>query len=362
VYDRRLIRCRRAVLTRRNGRRNLSVVCRVRVESIHPGKRKIMNIRTAGAVGLSLTLLASLAHAAERRYDKTFKVTPGGKLTVEADGSDIIVSGTDSSQVTVEIIVKGSHRRVENMLLSAEQNGDDVTVMAKDDSGGWLDWIRIGVHDESSIVKVQVPTRYSVDLKTSGGDLKIAQLQGEARAKTSGGDVDANDVHGNITLNSSGGDIHVARVEGETHVETSGGDVRLLDVTGAIKADTSSGEVVAKNVRGNVELLSSGGNIRGEKIDGAINAKTSGGDIDVELVGANRGINATSSGGDVTVRMSKEINGAVDVATSGGSVSSDLPVTSTRVSESKLNGTVNGGGESIRVRTSGGDIKLRARD
>jgi hypothetical protein len=321
-----------------------------------------MNIRTAVVLGLSLPLLSSIAHSAERRYDKTFAVAPGGKLTVDADGSDIIVAGTDADQVVVEIIAKGSRRRLDDMVMSAEQTGNGVAVTAKDHSGSWLDWIRIGVHDESSVVKVQVPKRYDVDLKTSGGDVKIARLQGEARGKTSGGDVDADDVRGNVTLNTSGGNINIARVEGETELETSGGDVRLLDVTGPIKASTSSGEVVAKNVRGDVEFNSSGGNIRGEKIDGAIRARTSGGDVDLELVGANRGISATSSGGDVVVRMPKSTSGAVDVATSGGSVSSDLPVTATRLSESKLNGTVNGGGEAIRVRTSGGDIKLRARD
>lgn len=320
-----------------------------------------MNIRTASVLGLSLSLLSSMAHSAERRYDKTFTVTPGGKLTVEADGSDIIVAGADSDQVVVEIIVKGSRHRIDGMTLSAEQTADGVAVTAKDRSGSWLDWIRIG-HDESSVVKVRVPTRYSVDLKTSGGDLKIARLQGEARGKTSGGDVDADNLRGNVTLNTSGGDIEIARVEGETRLETSGGDVRMLDVNGPVKAFTSSGEVVAKNVRGDVELSSSGGNIRGEKLDGAISAKTSGGDVDLELVGANRGISATSSGGDVVVRMPKNTSGAVDAATSGGSVSSDLAITATKLSETKLNGTVNGGGKTIRVRTSGGDIELRARD
>lgn len=303
-----------------------------------------MSIRIAGALAIGLSLASSIAAAAERKLDKTFDVAPGGKLTVDADGTDIIVTGTDAHKVAVEIFAKGSRRRVEGMTLSAEQTGEGVAVIAKDRPGSWLDWVRIGWNNETSWVKVQVPRRYNVELRTSGGDMKVTQLEGDARGKT------------------SGGDIHIESVRGNVEMGTSGGDVEAKDVDGQLQVHTSGGEVVAINVRGDAELETSGGDIRAEKIDGAVRAKTSGGDVDVELVGANRGIAASSSGGDIVLHLPKNITAAVDAATSGGSVSSDLPVTATRVGESKLNGTINGGGETIRVRTSGGDIKLRTRD
>src|SRR5262249_19031618 len=124
---------------------------------------------------------------------------------------------------------------------------------------------------------------------------------------------------------------------------------------------TSSGDVVARNVRGNVDLHSSGGDIRGEGIDGEIRASTSGGGIDVELLGANRGIQATSSGGSIVLHVPADTSGVLNASTSGGSIHTELPVTTKEAGERRLTGVINGGGAEILARTSGGNIRLQVR-
>ena len=52
--------------------------------------------------------------------------------------------------------------------------------------------------------------------------------------------------------------------------------------------------------------------------------------------------------------MPKGTSGMLDAASSGGSITTDFPVTATRFSENRLAGSINGGGEPIYVRTSGG--------
>jgi hypothetical protein len=334
-----------------------------------------MSIRAARVLAVCLPLLSLSAHAAEKRLDRRFDVHPGGTLTVEAEGSDITVTGGDASQVAVQIVVVGSQSYVDHMDLGAEQTANGVSVTAKHKPG--LSWGGFG-HTEST-VKVQVPKNYSVELKTSGGDIKVAQLQGNAYGKTSGGDIVVSDIHGPVSMHSSGGDITVTGIEGKTGIETSGGDVVARTVTGELdvstsgggilveqitgttRARTSSGDVIARGVRGNVDLRSSGGDIRGTGIDGAIRASTSGGDIDAELLGANRGIHATSSGGGIVLHVPADIGGVLDAYTSGGSIKTELPVTSMGASEHKLTGTINGGGEEILARTSGGNIRLQVR-
>lgn len=335
--------------------------------------------RIAPALAVCLALLSSTAYSAEKRLDKTFTVTPGGKLMVDADGSDVAVTGGDSNQVVVQIVATGSQRELDRLTLSAEQTADGVVVTAKDRSGSWPDWFHGDGRKESS-VKIAVPRRYSVDLRTSGGDLVVAQLQGEALGKTSGGDVRVDDVNGGVTMRTYGGDISIKRVEGDTKVHTlggnitvhtvngnivantSGGDVDLREIKGTTRADTSGGDVVARNVRGDTELESASGNIEAEMIDGRIDARTLGGDVTVELVGANRGISVSTSGGSVVVRVPKNTTGALSASTSSGSITSDLPVTAAKISERKMNGLINGGGPAIEARSLGGDIKLLARD
>jgi hypothetical protein len=340
-----------------------------------------MPVRSAAVLGqvLGVCLLACslAAHAAEKRLDKTFTVAPGGRLTIDSDGSDLRVEGTSGNQVEVHILVKGSESSLERMTLTAEQSGDDVAVVAKQGSGKWTDWICIPSCGFNGRTEVKVPHNYNIDIHTSGGDIVVAQLQGDARAKTSGGDIRVSEMHGPVEMQTSGGDVRAEQIDGNTRLSTSGGDVdvtrvtgdldaktsggyiHLTDISGKVVARTSSGNVIANGIRGDTDLKTSGGDIRAA-IDGKIAAHTSGGSITAELVGANRGISVSSSGGDLTVRVPKDTTGSLNASTSGGSVRTELPVTTSELGEHKLTGTINGGGNEIYARTSGGSIRFVA--
>lgn len=332
-------------------------------------------LRVASALTVCLVALPSAVQAAEKRLDRTFSVAPGGRLTIDSDGSDLRVEGTGGNQVIVRIVLSGSQRTLERMNLSAEQSGNDVSVAAKQGDGKWTNWF--GGWNVGGKIEVQVPREYDIDIRTSGGDIKVGQLKGNARGRTSGGDIQIVDVQGPVEMQTSGGDIRVEQVAGTTRVGTSGGDIEIAglngdldartsggyiqldDVVGQVMARTSSGNVIARNVRGDSDLKTSGGDIRAT-IDGKIAAHTSGGDVTAELVGANRGISVSSSGGDLTVRVPKDTKGELNASTSGGSVRTELPVTTTAMSERKLTGTLNGGGNTIHARTSGGSIQVLA--
>jgi len=328
------------------------------------------------AFGLCIALFAVNAHAGEKRLDRTFTVSPGGKLLVDSDGGNVTVNGTEGDQVVVHILMTGSDAALERTEMSADQSSDGVSVQTRH-SGGWRNWFG---ESPGATVTVTVPKNYNVDLKTSGGNLAVSQLQGDSVGTTSGGDVRVADVRGAVKMRTSGGSVHVERVGGETWLrtsggnvvvqtadgsvdaETSGGGIRVEQIKGATIAHTSSGDVVARNITGDVDLQSSGGRILAQAVDGKIRAGTSGGDVDVELIGANRGIVASTSGGSIALRMSRAIGGVLDASTTGGSVSSDLPVATNEASGTRLKGTINGGGPSIQARTSGGNVRIKARD
>jgi len=272
------------------------------------------------AIALVL-LLAGTVHAADRTFDRTFTVSPGGSLVVEADGASIKVSGADTNQVTVHMNVRGSEKELADLTIDATQNGNEVTATMRRTKGAkWFNW---GWNAESSI-EVTVPRRYDVSVRTGGGDIDLKDTVGAVKLSTSGGDVTAKNLNGTVVLRTSGGEITADRVRGDVDANTSGGDVRLL------------------------------------KIDGRIKGHTSGGNVRVSLVGTNRGISATTSGGDVELTLPSGTTGNVMGSTSGGDVSTDLPVTTKVMKEGRLEGTLNGGGEPIEARTSGGSIRLRS--
>src|SRR6187399_793034 len=273
-------------------------------------------------LAIALVLVAAgSAQAAEKRFDRTFTVAPGGALTVDADGASVHVSGSDANQVVVHMLAHGSEDNLANTQIEAVQKDNGVVVTLKKVRRGWLWW---GNWNSDEEIEVTVPHRYAINVSTGGGGVELRDTVGAATLRTSGGEVSAKNVTGNVEARTSGGSIQADTIKGDFDANTSGGDVRLLQV------------------------------------DGAIRGKTSGGSVRCSLIGANRGIWVTTSGGDIELSLPKDTTGNIDASTSGGIVKSELPVTSTRFGDTRLVGSINGGGQPIYARTSGGSVSLSA--
>jgi len=312
---------------------------------------------------------ATPALAADKTLDRSFKVAAGGRLNVAAEVADIEVTGGSANEVVVRIVMTGSQSTLDGLDLSAEQTGNDVAVTAMSKER------RSGRERLEGRITVRVPAQYDVDLKTSGGNLTVARLQGSTLGKTSGGnirvtelrgpvkmstsggDIAASAIQGDIDVQTSGGDITAANVEGDVAARTSGGNVEVDNVVGATRAQTSGGNVVARGARGDTRLQTSGGNISAD-VTGKIDAKSSAGDIRVQLNGPNQGISATTSGGSIELQLPRDIKATVDASSNGGTVRSDLATAATQKSPQRLSGTINGGGEPVYARTSGGSVRL----
>ena len=291
-------------------------------------------------LALALICVASAASAEEKSLNKTFTVAPGGVLTVDADGADITVTGSDTTTVVVRIEARGSQNEVDELKLAAEPSSDGIKVEAlrpaQRGAFKWGSW-RVETH-----IDVTVPRSYRVEAKTSGGDVRLDDVSGPSRLRTSGGNVVAQNVKGAFEGRTSGGDVRIESMEGSVTAHTSGGNVLLSRIKGDVDADTS------------------GGDVRLVRVDGKINAGTSGGSVRVELTGTNRGISATTSGGSVWLNLPKDTTGTLDAQSSGGHIDSDFPISTTRWSKHRLSGQINGGGNEIYVRSSGGSITLSA--
>ena len=291
-------------------------------------------------LGVGLASVASAASTEGKSLNRTFNVSPGGMLTVDADGADISVIGGDGNTVAVRIEARGSQSELEDLTLSAEQSSDGVRVEARrPKSRGWRwggSW-RVETH-----IDVTVPRNYRVDAKTSGGEVRVEDLAGQTRVRT------------------SGGNLFIRNLKGDFEGHTSGGEVRIDSLVGSVNAHTSGGNVLVSKVKGDVDASTSGGDVRVIGVDGRIRAGTSGGSVRCELTGENRGIQATTSGGSVWLTLPKDAKGTLDAQSSGGSINSDFPISTTRWTAHRLNGEINGGGEEIYLRSSGGTITLNA--
>ncbi len=301
---------------------------------------------------LAVALLAAFpfsAHAKiERVVEKTFAVAPGGQLTAETSGGNIVVKTADDAKVTVvatEKIRAGSDAEADEILkdltLTIEQNGNDVVARAKYEKHSW------GRQPVTVDFVVTVPVKYNVALKTSGGNLQVADLDGRVHARTSGG---------NIRLGKIGGDIDAG---------TSGGDVALEQGAASVKLGTSGGNIRVERAVGPTDADTSGGNIEIGSVENTVRAHTSGGNVTARIVGPMKGdCILSTSGGTVRTTVDKSAAFDLDASTSGGGVeAAGLTITIEKgaVGKSRLAGKVNGGGPLLKLRTSGGDIIIADR-
>lgn len=310
------------------------------------------------------------------RTHQNYAVDGAGTLTVDTDFGSVRVESWSNDEVEVEVekrrtgISEDSAREAFDEVsvdISRQENDVDIRIERKR---------KYGNEGISVDIRVRVPETYSLDLKTSGGDIDVGDLRGDVLGRTSGGDINVGNVtDGVIRVHTSGGDVKVKGGARETKVSTSGGDIEILNARGAVDASTSGGDVTIGDAAGEVTAKTSGGDIEIGRTEGEVTVRTSGGDIEIDQAGGNTAattsggdirighttgeVKAKTSGGDITVERA---GGEVDVHTSGGDVTIDSAEGSLKAGTSGGDITIgNATGGGVTAKTSGGDIEARMR-
>ena len=289
---------------------------------------------------LTAMLCTSVAVAAQRSYNRQLPAPPGGHFTLRTAVGSVSVIGHAAQDVAVHVAMRGPQSFLDRLHISARTTPSGVRISARLYPGDRLEafdfWSRQRVR-----FSVEVPSDDPVALHTSGGNLTVQRLTAPVRAY------------------SSGGRIRLQRITGAISAHTSGGSVAAKHINGAADLSTSGGSIAVSDGSGPLMLRTSGGNIRLQNDDGAIDAVTSGGDIRADLRGNCR-IALRTSGGNVSLLLPHDARGAVDASTDGGTVSIGFPLTTTATdSPTHLRGTIGGGGATIDLHSSGGDIQIR---
>ncbi|CAM2007564.1 DUF4097 family beta strand repeat-containing protein [Acanthopleuribacter pedis] len=293
-------------------------------------------------VSLCLLTASLTVIAAERVFEERFPAGENGLLKVRLDRGDIdVISGGD--EYVVKLVVSGHEEPVNDFEVTFEESGEGLNILGKGarNSSGWsfFNWsfgkhVRVHLH-------VTVPRTTHLDLGTSGGDISASGTEASASVKTSGGNITLSDLKERVHVKTSGGNIRLSNSSDKHELRTSGGDIDIVNAAGDFTAKTSGGDIDFKNVRGPIVCA------------------TSGGSIDIELTQDFGGIRASTSGGDIRLRAPANIAANLKAGTSGGSVRMDLPLqVQGKIKSNRIQGTLNGGGESIHLSTSGGDIRV----
>ncbi len=311
---------------------------------------------------LTLTLLAALAFAsvalADFRLERELALAPGGAFVLDTDSGSIEIRGVDRSGA--RILVTSSRDDVEERFtFSFEERGDDAVVRVEKRGNRARRMFSSG--GERLRFAIEVPRRVDLDLRTAGGAIDAESIQGQVDLHSSGGSISIAAVEGKVDAHTSGGSMNASQVRGDVRLDTSGGSIRAEGIDGNLVAKSSGGGIHAAGIGGDATVKTSGGSVEVFDVAGVIEAHSSGGPVRASFTSGNgSGGTLSSSGGGITATIDPAVALDIDAHTSGGRVTFDMPITvQGPISRNSLRGELNGGGPTLKLRSSGGSIRLR---
>ncbi len=190
-----------------------------------------------------------------------------------------------------------------------------------------------------------------ISIKSSSGDLNLDELLSEsAEVRASSGRINIQKLRctGNLNIHASSGRISAGHLEG-----------------GAVAVDATSGSITIKELQGkNVQIEASSGDITLGALAAESSAfEVSSGNTVIGVEPFKGDISVKSSSGDVTIELPADASFTADLNASSGKIRSDFPLLAEITGDRKneIKGEANGGGYSVRVKASSGNITIKER-
>ena len=236
-------------------------------------------------------------------------------------------------------------------------------------------------------------------LETEGGQIQVLDVAGDLTAFTAGGHINAGNIAGDASLHSGGGHIRAGKIGGRAELDTAGGNITVAQAGQLVSVHTGGGQIDFGEVRGSVRAQTGGGGIRVVYVSGpmevesnagsicltrvadAVQASTSGGTITawidpdavsggglVRLGGASQ---LASGSGDIVVFLPRNLAATLDATVVNGSerqIEADSALSLNIQAPPNGSGPVHavanlhGGGPLLKLRTTGGKIRLQYLD
>ncbi len=365
----------------------------VRVVALEPGAPPVVRY----TAHIETDARAPLAQSLLDHYSLTAKTTASG---VEIVGASPPQSGRNGANaqfyVQFEVAVPASYSLDVNTGVGDIETQDIAGTASLISGGGNIRTGRIGFTEFRNAAQ----NHPNAKLSTEGGHIQVQDVTGNLDAFTAGGHIVAGNISGDAVLRSGGGHIRAGQIGGRAQLETDGGNITLKqagsfvsvrtgggqidfgEVRGSVRAQTGGGGIRIITVSGPMEVESNGGSICLTRVAGAVQAATAGGTIQawinpdagssggkVSLPGASQ---LSSGAGDINVFLPRNLAVNIDaLVESGGLGRIDAdpalflniqPMGNHGGSSVRATGSLNGGGEVLKLRTTVGKIRLQFLD
>ena len=171
-----------------------------------------------------------------------------------------------------------------------------------------------------------------------------------------------------IDIRATSGDLRVDAIRsGSIDIRATSGDLWVDAIrSGSIALGVTSGDLWATELEspGAVTIGASSGDITIERISarGAIRIEATSGDVTIGMAALERPVRIDVSSGDVVLGLPPEVGFDARLEVGSGRIRSDFSIIGETTGRGDdVVGKANGGGVPVEIRTSSGDIALRAR-
>jgi DUF4097 and DUF4098 domain-containing protein YvlB len=332
--------------------------------------KKVIILLTVLAVLIFFVGLNPLAASAqgkvkhEEKFEKTESLAKDGKVEIRNVSGDVEVKTWDRGEVKIDALKTSRASSMDK----AKEYAAKVKIEVTRENGilkvetkypkPSIKGLNVSVN-----YKVMIPSQAAVKAKSVSGDVTVQDIGGKADAESTSGDVSVMGAMNGAKAKTVSGNVDVADIENGVFCQTTSGDVRAKNVTGNADLNCVSGDVIAENIRGDVEGDTVSGSVKFMGISGArvVKGKTMSGST-IYTGDFNPNGRYTLSAHSGKVEMTIPSGSAFDLAAStfSGTIKSEFDVKiSGKLNKKKINGSVNGGGADVNLKTFSGNIYLK---
>lgn len=185
---------------------------------------------------LSLLLAAQVFAGDTERVTRTFRTGPSADLRLNAFCGHVRITGSDTSEVTIDATRYGSRSQLDAIGLVIDQRGSTVVIEANKRERSWFTW-----WGHSDVVQtdfeIKVPRRTNLNVHVFSSTVDVNGVDGDQQIHTFSAPVRLDGVGGSLNVHSFSGPITVRTVnDGDIVVDTFSGrvDLRLRENAHAI--------------------------------------------------------------------------------------------------------------------------------
>ena len=255
-------------------------------------------------VVFGLAVIAVLPSRADE-WSKTYQLTGQPDLRIETSDANIRVTTWEQNTIEAKVVTTRYKIGEDGIRVEEHQTGNSVQIEVHYPHHGF----NFSFGSNRVDVIIQMPREGNVNLRTGDGKIDIEGLKG------------------GMDLHTGDGSENLDRVEGKLHATTGDGHIR---------ANGRFDELELKTGDGSVEVRAGAGS------------------------SLNAGWRLETGDGSVSLEVPGDLAADVDLHTSDGHIDLDMPVTTSgKLRQNEIQGKLNGGGNSLVIRTGDGSIHLK---